>query len=188
MKYSTRLTALLSILITLIVMSLGARHSATKTTIENSIPQETASKTLQRRTRSEETAEFIKEGPQGPPGLWGVAARPDLTQLSDFNVPVILVSTQSMAGEGRWANLIVSRGGFQNRTAKAVKNIQLRWVLRSIANSSKSLQGSTPMFEIQLFAGSTKLKKIPFVNFAKIARPLFEYGQLNGEYLLELSV
>jgi hypothetical protein len=188
MKHSAALTVLLSILFTLIVMSLGSRNGATQSTVQNSTPQETVSNTLQRRTRSAETAEFIKDGPQGPPGLWGVAARPDLNQLNNSNVPVALVSTQSMAGEGRWANLIVARGGFQNRSAKAVKNIQLRWVLRSIDNSSEFLQGSTPMFEIQLLAGSIKLKKIPFVNFAKIARPLFKLGQLNGEYLLELSV
>ena len=38
-------------------------------------------------------------------------------------LPVILVSTQSMAGKGKWANLIVSRGAFQNRSAKAVSNV-----------------------------------------------------------------
>ena len=188
MKHSTALAALLSICLTLIVMSLGSRNSATQITIENSTPQETPSNSLQRRTKAEETAEFIKEGPQGPPGLWGVAARSDPAQLSDLNMPVILVSTRSMAGQGKWANVIVSGGAFQNRSAKAVKNIQLRWVLRSIYNSSEFLQGSTPMFEIQLFASSTKLKKIPFVNFAKIVRPLLKYGQLNGEYLLDLSV
>ena len=188
MKHSTALTTLLSILFILIVMSLGSRNSATQSAIENNIPQETTSNTLQKRTRSDETAEFIKDGPQGPRGLWSVAARPDPAQLSDLNMPVILVSTQSMAGQGKWANVIVSRGAFQNKSAKAVKNIQLRWVLRSIYNSSEFLQGSTPMFEMQLFAASTKQKKIPFVNFAKIARPLFKSGQLNGEYLLELSV
>jgi len=188
MKHSTALTVLFSILFTLIVMTLGSRHSATQSAIENSIPQETASSTLQRRTKSEETAEFIKDGPQGPAGLWGVAARPDPAQLGDFNMPVILVSTQSMAGKGKWANLIVSRGAFQNRSAKAVSNIQLRWVLRSIDDSSEFLQGSTSMFEMRLLAASTKLKRIPFINFAKIARPLLKEGQLNGEYLLELSV
>jgi len=188
MKHSTTLTVLLSILFTLIITSLGARNSATKTTIGNGIPQQPTSRTLQTRSRSDETAEFIKEGPQGPPGLWGVAARPDLNQLNDANVPVILVSTRSMIGEGKWANLIVSRGGFQNRSAKTVKNIQLKWVLKSIYNNAEVLQGSTPIFEIQLLAASTKVKRIPFVNFAKIARPLFKLGELNGEYLLELSV
>lgn len=189
MKHYTALTTLLTILVTLIVMSFISRNSATtQSTIANSVPQETASKPLNKRTKADEFAEFTKDGPQGPAGLWGVAARPDPAQLSDLNMPVILVSTQSMAGEDRWANVVVSKGAFENRSAKAVKNVQLRWDLRSTDNSSEFLQGSTPMFEMQLFAGNTRLKKIPFVNFAKIARPLFKNGQLNGEYLLTLSV
>jgi hypothetical protein len=189
MKRSTALTSFGSILLILIAMSIGIRNSATQTTNKTFTPQGAPSNSLQKRTKADETEEFTKEGPQGPSGLWGVAAMPDSTQISDSSLPVVLFSTFSMAGEGRWVNLIVSRVTIQNRSAKPVKNIQLGWVLREMDNEgSQLLQGSTTSFEVQLPAASTTLRKVPFINFSKIAKPLLKDGELQGKYLLVVSV
>lgn len=188
MRRPTALSTLLSILMIMFAISTGVRKSAIQGMSESSTTQQSASKALQKRSRADETAAFIKDGPQGPPGLWGIAARPDLTQIRNSNLPVVLLSTQSMAGQGKWANLIVSRGAIQNRSARPVKNIQLRWVLREIDNGLELLQGLTASFDVSLPALSTKFKKIPFINFSTIAKPLLKQGRLDGEYLIEVSV
>ncbi|HEX8136059.1 MAG TPA: hypothetical protein VF544_00570 [Pyrinomonadaceae bacterium] len=136
-----------------------------------------------------ETYEFTKEGPQGPQGNWIAAAAPDLTQLYNPESPVVLLSTRSLAGNGKWVNVAVAGVTIQNRTTKALKNIRLKWELRTIEEQySVLLAGYTRDIETQVPAGRERRKKVPFINFGKIVKPLLKDGALDGEFLLAVSV
>lgn len=136
-----------------------------------------------------EKYEFTKDGPQGPQGNWVVGAAPDLIQLENPESPVVLLSTRSLVGNGKWVNVAVAGVTIQNRTNRALKSIRLKWELRTIEEQySVLLAGYTRDMETQVPAGRERRKKVPFINFGKIVKPLLKDGALNGEFLLAVSV
>ncbi|HEX8846525.1 MAG TPA: hypothetical protein VF791_17895 [Pyrinomonadaceae bacterium] len=141
------------------------------------------------KNKQAEMDEITKDGPLGPKGQWRVAAIPQKSHVHDPNIPVALISTRSLAGNGKWVNLVVSGATIKNKTSKTIKSLQLKWVLvRSDEVNNTLLQGTTKRFAVDVKGGKIELKKTPFINFGKIIKPLLKDGALNGDFLLIVSV
>ena len=155
--------------------------------------QNTTKSAVKQRRDPEEVRIFEAEGPQKHPGKWFVAAVPDESPVDDINVPIIVVSTRSLSGNGKWKNLIVADVSLKNRTEKTVKRVGLKWMLTPFENSDSILyQGYTAIFETEVLGGKIKLlkilKKSPFINFHNIAKPLLKNGVLNEDFLIKIRV
>jgi hypothetical protein len=131
---------------------------------------------------------FAREGKEGPSGHWVAAALPDKSQRLDSAVPVIVRNTMSLTATGKFTNLIVAGVTVVNRSYKPVKDIRLKWALIAIEDQSSVAEGYTVTFGINLGARSGRKVACPYINFAKVSKPLVKNGALEGEFHLQVSL
>jgi hypothetical protein len=125
-------------------------------------------------------------------GAWTLAAMSDAGQSNDPTAPVVLegLDTVSGAPDGKFAGLLkINRAEINNRGEKAVRSLQLKWMLaRKDATGTVLLEGVTPFFDASLKPGASAKTDIPPIFFNQIVKPLLEAGELHGEFLIAVGV
>jgi hypothetical protein len=131
---------------------------------------------------------FAREGGKAPSGNWLVGALPNEAQRLDRGVPVIVGNTMSLTASGKTTNLIVAGVTVLNRSSKPVRSIRLEWALIDVEDGRSLAKGYTPTFDINLGAGDEKKMPCPYINFAKISKPISKNGKLQGGFHLRVGV
>ncbi len=131
---------------------------------------------------------FATEGEKEPGGGWFVAALPDQSQKNGNRSPVYVLNTVSLMASGKVTNLIVAGVTLLNAAHKPVETIELKWSLINVDSQSVVLNGRTVRFRVDIDARRARKMKSPYVNFARISRPLVKNGMLDGNYQLQIGV
>ena len=127
----------------------------------------------------------IKEMPKGKFTLGYV---PDMEQSRGASAPVVVrgllgvSSVKDRGGKLRCAEL-------ENRSARAVKAVELRWTVTAKEDSSKVLaSGKLPPVEAEIAAGGRLKVELREAQFADFLQPLVSDGVLTGAYMLTVRV
>lgn len=116
-----------------------------------------------------------------PLGDWSVACRPALEP--GFVVDAYYVTTDGSKGN------TVTKVGLWNRSEKAVTAVKLGWRLfREDAPYTTLLNGETPLLGVTLSANERREVEFPVVSFAKASKGLLKNGEVNGNFIIEVTV
>jgi hypothetical protein len=123
-----------------------------------------------------------------PGGKWGLAYIFDAAQIKDASVPVVVrgllgvSSVKDQGGKIRCAEL-------ENRSAREVKSVTLRWALTTTEEKGKVLaSGQLPPVEARIAPGVRLKVQLRDAQFADFLRPVAGDGVLNGQYNLIVAV
>lgn len=123
-----------------------------------------------------------------PGGKWHLTYTSDLAQFKDTSVPVVLRGLLGVSS-------VKDRGGklrcveLENRSAREVKSVTLRWALTTTEDKGKVLaSGQLPPVEAHLAPGVRLKVQLRDAQFADFLRPIAGDGVLNGQYNLTVEV
>jgi hypothetical protein len=123
-----------------------------------------------------------------PAGKWGLSYTFDSPQLKDASAPVVLRGLMGVTS-------VKDRGGklrcveLENRSAREVKSVTLRWALTTTEDRSKVLaSGQLPPVEAHVAPGVRLKVQLRDAQFADFLRPIAGDGVLNGQYILTIEV
>ena len=119
-----------------------------------------------------------------PPGDWSLSTGL-YTRGEPSDMPVVVMSVTTDGAKG----LLTNKAQLQNVGDKPAKAVKFRWKLYRADDPDKNLlTGETPLIDMVLPPGEKRTVAYPIVSFAKIHKPLLQYGALSGEYRLEITL
>jgi hypothetical protein len=132
----------------------------------------------------------LKVKGEKPRGKWGFSTVFDMSQALSDSIPVAVVGIQSLSGGGKHLGITkIKRVKVNNRSAKIVNSVQLRWTLARLDDPEKVLsEGATPFANIWVEANSLKVVEIPTLFPALLLKSLAKEGKLDGEFQLTIGV
>lgn len=75
-----------------------------------------------------------------------------------------------------------------NAARQPVETVALKWSLVNADSEAVVAHGLTDSFGVDIDARRARKVKCPYVNFAKISRPLVKNGALAGNFRIEFGV
>lgn len=134
--------------------------------------------------------EDLKVKGEKPRGKWGFSIMLDMSRALSDSIPVAVVGIQSLSGGGKHLGVTkIKRVKVNNRSAKTVNSVQLRWTLAPFDDPEKVLsEGTTPFANIWVEANSLKVVEIPTLYPALLLKSLAKDGELNGNFQLAIGV
>lgn len=134
--------------------------------------------------------EDLKVKGEKPRGKWGFSTAFDMSQALSDSTPVAVVGIQSLSGGGKYLGITkIKRVKVNNRSAKIVNSVQLRWTLARLGEPEKVLsEGTTPFANIWVEANTFKVVEIPTLYPAPLLKSLAKDGELGGEFQLTIGV
>lgn len=129
-----------------------------------------------------------------PPGKFGFSYIFDKAQFDDPSAPVALRGLSGISGQKLRA-VKLSCVEIENRTARAVRAVQLRWAVsasapgQSITEKAEALaKGLLPVFAVGVAAGGRLKVEVHGAHFADFFQPLAASGEVNGHYNVTVGV
>jgi hypothetical protein len=137
--------------------------------------------------------------PPGPQGNWRASQSPDLKQVDDPLIPVVVVSVSAIQGPANRRGMRLGCGTLSNRSQKAVVAVHLRWILireqdrglivqNGYTSDTVLAQGHTPVIELAIFKESSRRTDFSIINFSAVTQDLVKDGILSGDYFLTVGV
>ena len=133
----------------------------------------------------------MKEMPRMKGGLSWTS---DRAQFDDASTPVVvralngITSTKQRAGK-------LSCAEIENRSARTVKAVQLRWVVTAraadgsvVPNGEALAKGLLPVVEAEIAPGSKLKVELHGAHFADFLQPLAVDGEVNGSHNVSVGV
>ena len=138
------------------------------------------------------------EVPPGPQGDWKASYAPELKQIDDPLVPVVVATVSAYQGPGP-RGIRFGCSTLKNRSPKLVAAVQLRWtlvkmqdfaVIRQKGFSSDTVlrEGHTPAIELSIPRESSRRTDFAILSWVEATKDLARDGILTGDYFLFVGV
>lgn len=153
--------------------------------IETSAIANTVQKKEKKQVFTDEDLQVEKIGGKGT-----ISTLPDIKQVHDYSVPVVVTYINTLYGQGKHAGRVkILEAKIENRVQKLTQSIQLRWLIVTHEDPANVLlEGVTPFLEAQIETNRASLVDIPPIYFNKIIKPLLKEGELNGNLKLVVGI
>ena len=163
----------------LILCAAGAAYGQSPEVCENKLPKDPA---------------YYADMKELPPGKYGFSYVFDKAQYDDPSAPVALRGLGGISSAKPRA-LKLSCVEIENRAPRAVRAVQLRWVVTTVAPGQSILEkaeplakGLLPVFEVEVEAGGRRKVELHGAHAADFFQTLAAAGELNGNYNVTVGV
>jgi hypothetical protein len=129
-----------------------------------------------------------------PPGKYGFSYTYDKAQFDDASAPVVLRGLGGISAP-RSRAVKLSCVEVENRTARVVRAVQLRWAVSALApgqsiteKAGALAKGLLPVLQVEVEARGRRKVEVRGVQFADFFQPLAAAGEINGNFNVTLGV
>ena len=157
----------------------GAAYGQAPEVCENKLPKDPA---------------YYADMKEMPRGKSGFSYTFDKARVDDSSTPVVVLGLGGISSAKQRAGKL-SCAEIENRTARVVKSVQLRWVVtalgpgRSAVENAEALaKGLLPAVEVEVAPGGRRKVELRGAHFADFLQPLAVNGEVNGEHNVSVSV
>jgi hypothetical protein len=123
-------------------------------------------------------------------GQWGTSFTPDLAQVNDLSLPVVVTGYKIFTGKGRFSGVTKIRDvKVSNRADRVVGALQLRWAVVNPDDTETVLaEGVTQPFNLSVVPGSEQQVRVPALYHNRMVKTLTRNGALYGDFMVVLGV
>jgi len=146
-------------------------------------------RTYQSESKREEfNDDDLKEERVG--GRWGTWFTPDLAQVNNPSLPVVVTAYKIFSGKGKFTGISkIKEVRIKNRSLKVVSSLQLRWAVADPDDPSRVLtEGLTQPLDMAVVENGDQQMRIPPLYHSRMVKALTRGGQLYGDFLVVLGV